>query len=82
MRCSPMKIALCVATLLAWFGFIYLDHLWNQCLSHAVAQGRKTYAEIYGPLTIFRPIAMYLAFALSLTSGLCLALSKESEPKS
>jgi hypothetical protein len=82
MRRSPMKIALCVATFLAWLGFIYLDHLWNQCLSHAVTEGRKTYGEIYGPLTIFRPIAMYLALTLSLTSGVCHALSKQSEPKS
>jgi hypothetical protein len=65
---SPMKMALCVATLLAWLGFIYL--------------GRETYGEIYGPLTILRPIAMYLALTLSLTSGVCLALSKQSEPKS
>jgi hypothetical protein len=82
MRRPLMKIALCVTTLLAWLGFIYLDHLWNQCLSHVVAEGRKTYGEIYGPLTILRPTAMYLALALSLTGGVCNALSKKAEPKS
>lgn len=82
MRYSPSKIVLCVATLLAWLAFIYLDHLWNQCLSRAVAEGSRTYGEIYGPLTVFRPLSMYVALTLSVTSGVCLALSQQVEPKS
>lgn len=79
MRLSPTKIAVFAATVVAWGAFLYLDSLWTDCLTQAVVEGRKTFGETYGPLSLFRPVAMYLALGLSLVSGGWLALSAKGQ---
>jgi hypothetical protein len=64
----------------AWLAFLCLDSLWNACLTRAVAEGKQTYSEIYGPLTFFRPVVMYTALSLSLVCGAWLAIgAKETK---
>lgn len=76
-----LKVAVCLATIVAWGAFIFLDSQWNACLSHAVEEGKKTYGEIYGPLTFFRPATMYLALGLSVLSGAWLALGAKERSR-
>ena len=66
MRKGVLKVTLAIATVTAWAGFLFLDSLWCACLSRAVKEGSRTYGEIYGPLSFFRPLSMYSALALSL----------------
>jgi hypothetical protein len=77
MRSGILEVVLAIATVAAWAAFLYLDSLWNACLSRAVQEGSKTYGEIYGPLSFFRPITMYSALALSLFSVGVLAIGSK-----
>lgn len=75
-----LKVELSVATVMAWAAFLFLDSLWSACLSRAVEEGSKAYGEIYGPLSFFRPLSMYSAWALSLLcAGLLVIGSKEKK---
>jgi hypothetical protein len=79
MRSKVARITLAVATAAVWAMFLYLDALWNICLSQAVADGSQTYGEIYGPLSFFRPIALSLALGLSLTCAASLVFSSRQQ---
>jgi len=79
MRSRAVKIGLAVATFAVWVMFLYLDALWNACLSQAVAGGDRTYGEIYGPLSFFRPIALFLTLGLSLICAASLAFSSRQQ---
>jgi len=80
MRSGPLKITLAITTILIWSAFLYLDSQWNACLRQSVEQGSKTYGELYGPLSFFRPLSMYLALALSLLcAGLLIVGAKDKE---
>jgi hypothetical protein len=75
-----LKIALCCATIAAWLAFLCLDSQWTACLTRAAEEGTKTYGEMYGPLTFFRPVVMYAALSLSLVCGAWLAIgAKETK---
>jgi hypothetical protein len=74
MRTTVIKFTLCGAAIAAWAAFLYLDAMWNSCLSRAVEDGKMRYGEMYGPLTFFRPVALYVAFSLSLVCGGWLAI--------
>lgn len=76
---SPTKIVICAATVVAWVAFLTLDSQWNACLARAVEEGKKTYGEIYGPLTFFRPVVLYIAFGLSLVCGVWLAFGAKEK---
>ncbi|QNN22393.1 hypothetical protein HED60_08935 [Planctomycetales bacterium ZRK34] len=54
-----------------WLVYVYLDQLWTNTLQAAVSQGESTYGEIYGPLSIVRPVSFWLAITLT---GLCIFL--------
>jgi hypothetical protein len=75
MRSRAEKIGLAVATTAGWAMFLYLDAFWNACLSQAVAAGSRSYGEIHGPLSFFRPIALFLALGLSLICAASQAFS-------
>ncbi len=77
MRSGSLKVVLAIATVAVWAAFLYLDSLWNACLSRAVEAGSKTYDEIYGPLSFFRPITMYSALGLTLFSVGLLAIGSK-----
>ncbi len=62
------EVSLMIATAGAWAVFLDLDSLWGACLRSAVEEGKRVYGEMYGPLSLFRPAAMWTAAALSVGS--------------
>lgn len=78
MQQRAVKLIIAVLTILSWMTFLYLDTQWNAVLSRAVAEGNKTYGELYGPLSFFRPVSLYSALILSLVSvGLLMCSRKK-----
>ena len=61
-----------IAIVVGWISFLFLDSLWNRTLREAVSAASGTYGELYGPLSFFRPAAMYFAFVVSIVSALML----------
>ena len=47
--------------------FLWIDKLWNEVLYQAVGEKLGTYGELYGPISFFRPVALYLALILTLS---------------
>jgi hypothetical protein len=49
-----------------WALFLWLDYLWQQVLEEAVTEQRGFYGELYGPLSFFRPLALWLALGVTI----------------
>ena len=71
-----LRIILSISTIAAWLVFIYLDSLWTACLHSAVEEGKKVYGEMYGPLSVVRPLSLWIAVALSVITASWLAFMK------
>jgi hypothetical protein len=67
-----LEKTLCIVTFTAWLTFLYLDYLWQQCLTDAVVRQAGTYGEIYGPVSFFRPTVLYSSAGLSLACAFLL----------
>lgn len=65
------KIGLSVVTACSWAGFLWLDIRFQQVMSQAVRSRSGTYGELYGPLSFFRPTALFISLVLTVTV-LCL----------
>ena len=60
-----MKI-LAITNLIFWLIFILLDKAWNNVITEAVSAGQKTYGELFGPLSFFRPLALWASLLLTI----------------
>jgi len=63
---NNMKI-LAIANILGWAMFILIDKAWHNVISEAVSAGQKTYGEMFGPLSFFRPLALYGSLLITMT---------------
>ena len=77
---KALRTLAAVLTLVCWFGFLALDALWRSVVWEAVSRREGTFGELYGPVSFFRPVALYAALAGTL---LCvvLLLTTNREPK-
>ena len=72
-----MKI-LAIINIIFWAIFIFVDKAWNNVLAEAVSSGQKTYGELYGPLSFFRPAILYGALLLTtILSGIIIITRKK-----
>jgi len=65
-----MRKILSILAIVSWVVFLWIEKLWNEVMEKAVAEKLGTYGELFGPLSFFRPIVLYSAFALTV----CLAI--------
>jgi hypothetical protein len=61
-----------ILTIVAWGAFLFLDHLWQQCLTEAASRQAGTYGEIYGPVSFFRQTFLYSAAVSSVACAFLL----------
>ena len=61
-----MKKILPISVIIVWGLFLWIDKLWNEVIGNAVSAKLGTYGELFGPLSFFRPVVLYLAFFLTL----------------
>lgn len=61
-----MKKILPISTIVFWILFLWVDKLWNEVIKKAVVEQLGTYGELFGPLSFFRPIILYLALTLTI----------------
>ena len=61
-----MKKALSIIIIIFWGLFIWIDRIWSEVIAGAVADKLGTYGELYGPLSYFRPAALYSALTATM----------------
>jgi hypothetical protein len=74
-----MKRISALVSVLGWITFIVIDYHWNRAISEAVELRQGTYGEIFGPLSFFRPIALYSSFCLSLFTSILEIISMKKK---
>ncbi len=65
-----LSLLLLFLTAAAWASYLWVDRAWQDCISAAVASKSGTYSEVYGPLSAFRPLALYSSCLLSFLCAL------------
>ena len=61
-----MKKILLISIIALWSLFLWVDKLWNEVIAKAVIEKLGTYGELFGPLSFFRPIILYLILILTI----------------
>ncbi len=79
-RFSKIEITikiLAVVSIIFWVGFLFLDVKLNGVMEQAVSSGTKTYDELYGVLSFWKPILYWTSLSFSIfLSSLCFFKSK------
>ena len=78
---KPMKF-LAVINVLLWSVFLWMDKVWNDFQSDAVARKEGIYnGDWFGPLSYFRPKILFLSYAATLVLAAIIFYSKKNVTK-
>jgi len=73
-----MKI-LSIINILSWGIFILIDKAWNNVIMEAVSNGEKTYGELFGPLSFFRPLALYGSLIITIILSITVIINWKNQ---
>ncbi len=73
---------LAVINVLLWSVFLWMDRIWNDFQSEAVARRDGIYyGDWFGPLSYFRPKILFLSYATTLVLAVMIFYSKKKGTK-
>jgi len=73
---------LAVMNVLLWSVFLWVDKVWNDFQSEAVARKEGVYnGDWFGPLSFLRPKILFLSYAATLALAVMIFYSKRKETR-
>ena len=73
---------LAVINVLLWSVFLWMDKVWNNFQSEAIARKEGIYyGDWFGPLSYLRPKILFLSYAVTLVLVAMIIYSKKKEAK-
>ncbi len=73
---------LAVINVLLWSVFLWMDKVWNDFQSEAVARKEGIYhGDWFGPLSYMRPKILFLSYVATLALAVMIFYSKKNEAK-